>query len=155
MRRSEKEIKNREDIIDVLNRCDVIRIGLNTPDHPYVLPMNFGFETDGDSLTIWMHCAAEGRKITLIEQNPRIGFEADCSHILIADETACGFAMNYESVIGYGNICICNDGDSKVRGLKAIMRQYAPGKEFSFPESELTPVRILRLDVEGITGKRS
>jgi nitroimidazol reductase NimA-like FMN-containing flavoprotein (pyridoxamine 5'-phosphate oxidase superfamily) len=33
MRRSDREIKNEQDIFDVLNRCDVIRLGINTPNY--------------------------------------------------------------------------------------------------------------------------
>ena len=154
MRRSDREIKNREEIIDVLARCDVLRLGINTTDYPYVVPMNFGYETEGQSLTIWLHCATEGRKLDLIEQNRRVGFEADCSHKLIPSETACSFTMEYESVIGFGDIYICEDDISKIKGLKAIMNHYAPGKEFLYTESTLASVCVFRLEIMQITGKR-
>jgi len=48
MRRSDREIKECQDIYDILNRCGVIRLGINTPDYPYVVPMNFGYEYQGN-----------------------------------------------------------------------------------------------------------
>ena len=154
MRRSDRELKDRAGILDILNRCDVIRLGINTPDYPYVVPMNFGMETEGQSLTLWFHCAPEGLKLGNIGKDPRVGFEADCSRNLIPGETACCYTMEYESVIGCGIIHIPDDAESKLRGLNAIMRHYAPEEDFSFSESELAAVCVLRLEVVQITGKR-
>ena len=139
----------------MLQKCDVVRLGINTPDYPYVVPMNFGMEINGDSLTIWLHCAPEGLKLENIKRDNRVGFEADCSHKLITHEEASRFTMEYESVIGCGNIYICDDNAEKLRGLTALMRHYAPDKEFTIPEKALTEVCVLRLDVVQITGKRN
>ena len=154
MRRSDREIKNREDILAVLGRCDVIRLGINTPDYPYVVPMNFGMETESDSVILWFHSAPEGLKLDIIRKDPRVGFEADCSHNLVAGEKACSFTMEYESVVGFGNISIPDDDESKQRGLKSIMRHYVIENDFSFSGSELAAVCVLRLDVLQIAGKR-
>ena len=155
MRRSDREIKDRQEIFTVLQKCDVIRLGINTPDYPYVVPMNFGMETSGDSLTIWLHCANEGLKLDNIRKDNRVGFEADCSHKLITHEEAARFTMEYESVIGCGNIYFCENNSEKLRGLTALMRQYAPDKEFAIPEAALASVCVLRLDVVRVTGKQN
>ena len=154
MRRTDREITDLHDIFGVLTKCDVLRIGINAPDYPYVVPVNFGAELDGQSITLWVHCASEGLKLDLIKQNPRVGFEADCSHKLLSGGKACDYSMSYESVIGCGSISICRENKSKLRGLKAIMRNYAPDEEFTFSDSELDKVCVLRLDVLRITGKR-
>ena len=154
MRRNDREIKTREEILAVLHKCDVIRLGINTPDYPYVVPLNFGIETEGDSVTLWFHCAFEGLKLNNISRDPRVGFEADCSHNLVAGDKACSYTMEYESVIGCGNISIPKDNESKRRGLKAIMCHYVPENDFDFSDAELTVVCVLRLDVVQITGKR-
>ena len=154
MRRKDREIKNHEEILAVLNKCDVIHLGINTPDYPYVIPMNFGVDIEGDSITLWLHSAPEGWKLDNINRDPRVGFEADCSHNLIAGEKACNFTMEYESVIGCGNVSIPKDNESKRRGLKSIMLHYAPKEYFEFSDDELDAVCVLRLDVTRITGKR-
>lgn len=154
MRRKDREITNLQDILGVLRRCEVVRLGIHTPDCPYVVPMNFGIETEGEAITLWFHGALEGLKLDLISQYPRVGFEADCSHQLITGDKACGYGMEYESVIGCGCMTRLTDPDDKRRGLQAIMRHYAPEKDFEISESELAGVCVLRLDVERITGKR-
>ncbi|MCL2112141.1 MAG: pyridoxamine 5'-phosphate oxidase family protein [Clostridiales bacterium] len=155
MRRSDREIRDRQEIFDVLERCDVIRLGINTADYPYVVPMNFGMEADGDSLTIWLHCAREGLKLDNIKSDHRVGFEADCSHRLVVHEEASRFTMEYESVMGRGDVHVCHDADEKRRGLAALMRHYAPGREFAIPGPAVDGVCVLRLDVVEITGKRN
>ena len=154
MRRKEREIAGFNDIIDVLRRCSVIRLGLNTGSYPYVVPMGFGFETEGESLTLWFHCAPQGLKLELIKQNSKVGFEADCSLNLVVGERARGYTMEYESVIGHGDINICEDNNTKRRGLAALMRQYAPDRDFDFRDDEIADLLVLRLDVVQITGKR-
>ena len=155
MRRTDREIKGRQEIFAVLQKCDVIRLGISTPDYPYVVPMNFGMEINGDSLTIWLHCAQEGLKLENIMKDNRVGFEADCSHKLITHEEAGQFTMEYESVIGCGDIHLCDDADEKRRGLTALMRHYAPDKEFTISEQTLAGVCVLRLYVVQISGKRN
>jgi nitroimidazol reductase NimA-like FMN-containing flavoprotein (pyridoxamine 5'-phosphate oxidase superfamily) len=154
MRRSDREIKDMQEIFGILKKCDSLRLGINPPDYPYVVPVNFGVELDGQSITLWFHSAPEGLKLDLIKQDPHVGFEADCSRNLIAGDKACYYSMSYESVIGFGNICVCNDNGSKLRGLNAIMCHYVPEENFKFSDSELDPVCVLRLDVTQITGKR-
>ena len=154
MRRNDREIKSRAEILAVLIKCDVIHLGINTPDYPYVVPMNYGIDTEGDSITLWFHSAPEGIKLDRINKDHRVGFEADCSHNLIVGEKACSFTMEYESVVGCGNMSIPGDSDSKRRGLQSIMRHYATNEVFSFTDSELAAVYVLRLDVMQITGKR-
>ena len=154
MRRNDREVKSHEEILEILKRCDVIRLGIITPDYPYVVPMNFGFESNGKALTLWLHCANEGLKLDLIKRNCRVGFEADCSHRLITGEAACDYTMEYESVIGCGDIHICNDTQSKLCGLKSIMEHYEPEKEFAIPEQMLASVCVLRINVMQIAGKR-
>ena len=154
MRRKEREVTSRDDIIDVLRKCSVIRLGINTGGYPYVVPMNFGLETEGKSLILWFHSAPQGLKLKLIRQNPMVGFEADCSLNLVVGERARDYTMEYESIIGHGDIQICEDNNAKRRGLKAIMRQYAPERDFDFTDDEIADLLVLRLNVMQITGKR-
>ena len=154
MRRTDREIKKCQDLLDVLNRCDTIRLGINSPDYPYIVPMNFGVDISDEMITIWLHCANEGLKLVLIKADNRVGFEADCSHNFITGKTACSYTMEYESIIGGGIISVCADNDNKLRGMQAVMRHYAPERSFDFSDEQLAAVCVLRLDIKQITGKR-
>ena len=154
MRRTDREVTDRQDILDILNKCAVIRLGINAPEYPYIVPMNFGMEDTKPLMTIYLHCAPEGLKLDLIRKDSRVGFEADCSHRLRAGAKACNFSMEYESVIGYGVVSICDDNERKKQGLQAIMRHYAPERDFDFAEQQLDGLCVLQIDVVQITGKR-
>jgi len=42
MRRSDREVKDFEDIVAIMEKCDVCRIALNNNGYPYIVPLNFG-----------------------------------------------------------------------------------------------------------------
>jgi nitroimidazol reductase NimA-like FMN-containing flavoprotein (pyridoxamine 5'-phosphate oxidase superfamily) len=177
MRKANREITGRGELVAVLEKCDVCRIGL-LPDgvlYPYIVPMNFGYEFSTDSdpgdgdggdsgggecsnggggLTLYFHCAREGRKLDIIAQNPNAGFEMDCSHELKRGDAPCDYSMNFESMIGSGRISVCTEQAERLHGLTQIMRKYSPEREFHFSEKALELTVVLKLTVTEFTGKR-
>ncbi|MCL2773442.1 MAG: pyridoxamine 5'-phosphate oxidase family protein [Oscillospiraceae bacterium] len=156
MRRNEREITDKTEIIKVTDKCDVCRVALSHNNVPYIVPMNFGYEYADGRLILYFHCAKEGRKLDIIKENSAACFEMDCSHNIISGEKACNYSMEYESVIGNGNIVIVGDGEieEKRRALDLIMKKYAPEKSFEFSEANISSVTILKLNVREFTGKR-
>lgn len=153
MRRSDREITDIEDIIDIIKKCDVCRLALFDSEYPYIVPLNFGYSVSGDKVELYFHGAGVGKKINLIKQNNHVFFEMDCSHKLITDELACKYTMEYESVMGKGIIEILNN-EEKREALTIIMRQYLQEREFKFDEEAVDFVTVLKLSVNHITGKR-
>jgi nitroimidazol reductase NimA-like FMN-containing flavoprotein (pyridoxamine 5'-phosphate oxidase superfamily) len=154
MRRSDREIKDPEEIMKVIDKCDVCRIGLADNDVPYVVPLNFGYEYAGGKLTLYFHGAKEGRKHEIIQKNPVACFEMDCSHKLVVSEDAARYTMEYESVMGNGRISRCADKTEKTHALKQLMKNYAKDKEFEFPDRVVDSVGVLKLEVSDFSGKR-
>lgn len=153
MRRKDREIVLLEEIDAVLNQCSVCRIAMIDGDRPYVIPMNFGMEWEEGRLTVYVHCAKEGRKMDILRRTPRVCFEADREYGLIEASTACGYGCTFASVIGEGTIEILDDPNEKAHGLSAIMR-HQTGKEFSFSTAQTEAVCVLRLRVDSLSGKR-
>ena len=79
MRRRDREITDREKMLEIVAECDCCRLGLVDNGEAYIVPMNFGFEDAGSALTLYFHCAAEGRKLDLIGSGADVSFEMDCS----------------------------------------------------------------------------
>ena len=50
MRRKDREVKGFEDIIKIMEKCDVCRIALNNDGYPYILPLNFGLKVEGEKV---------------------------------------------------------------------------------------------------------
>ena len=48
-------------------------VGMADGSRIYIVPMNFGYEFEGDSLILYFHGAGEGRKLELIRKNPEVG----------------------------------------------------------------------------------
>ena len=152
MRRSDREIKDFNDIIKVIKKCDVCRLALNDDDYPYILPLNFGVQTDNGQIVLYFHGAGEGHKMELIAKDNRASFEMDCSHNLVTAQSKGYCTMEYESVIGKGRIEPVPD-EEKYNALCLIMEHYHE-KNFAFNEKIIPMTTVFKLSAEQITGKR-
>ena len=100
MRRKDREVQSLDEIFDILNRCDTVRIAFQGDKSPYVVPVSFGTELVDGKVIVYFHCAREGMKLELLKANPQVCVEGD---IFIRTETTDhGITTRYESVIGFG-----------------------------------------------------
>jgi nitroimidazol reductase NimA-like FMN-containing flavoprotein (pyridoxamine 5'-phosphate oxidase superfamily) len=153
MRRSDREIKDFDAILAVISKCAVCRVAFFDAGYPYIVPLNFGFETQGDELTLYFHCAKAGKKLDLLRLNNKVAFELDRPEGFVDGDKACYSTMEFESVCGTGTIETA-DEDEKLHGLTLIMRQYSDKQEIVFDEKVLKAVLVLKLTVDRVTGKR-
>ena len=149
MRRKDLKITDRTEIESILHEATVCRIGLADDDGPYVVPVCFGYE----DRSVYIHSAPEGKKLVMLEKNPRCCFEVDICGQVIRGDRPCSWGMRYRSVIGYGRAAILTDPDEKKRGLTCIMRHYGGGTP-TFSERDLSSVTVIRIAVESMTGKK-
>lgn len=152
MRRADREIKEHNEIIEVIKKCDVCRLALNCEGYPYIIPMNFGLKECDGKTELYFHCANEGTKLELIKKDSRASFEMDCCHRLIFDEEKMNCTAEYESVIGHGKIDILSD-DMKYEALRILMNHYRR-EDFPIDENVMDITTVFRLTVESMTGKR-
>ena len=69
MRRTQNEMKSIEEICAVLDKCKVCRLAMNHNGYPYLVPMNFGYEREGNKIYLYFHGANAGTKKELIEKD--------------------------------------------------------------------------------------
>lgn len=148
MRRTDREISDRNAINEIIGRCKVCRIALCENGQPYVLPLNFGF--DGNHL--YFHSANDGKKIEIIKRNNRVGFEFDILHKVISAEKPCEWGAKYESVVGTGTADFIESQQEKAKALECILSQYG-GSFKEFKDSSLSSVTIIRVTIASISGK--
>lgn len=153
MRRSDREITNIDEMVEVIRKCDVCRIALNDDGFPYILPLNFGLDYTDGVIKFYFHSALEGKKLDLIQADNRAGFELDCNHQLQYFEDRGYCTMSYESIIGKGTIEILGD-EAKMEALRKLMDQYHPGKDAYFNPAAMSRTTVYCLTVSEITGKR-
>lgn len=119
----------------------------STDAEPYGIPLNFALEGD----YLYFHCALEGKKIDLLNQNPRVSICAVGKTELIPS----GFSTKYESVIATGTVERV-EGDDKRKGLMLLIEKYSPqyvpeGK--AYIEKLFDATAVFRIRIDGVTGK--
>ena len=154
MRRSDREITDFQEIIAVMNRCDVCRLGLvDSSGRPYIVPLSFGLELKGKQISLYFHSAGEGKKLDLIRRGSPVCFEMDCAHQPVFQETMCRCTMKYQSVIGEGTVRFL-EGPEKAAALRILAAHYFPGHRFDFSPDHAPNVTVFRLDVTHLTAKQ-
>lgn len=124
MRRKDREVTDQAAIREIIESCDCCRIALWDGEKPYIVPLNFGWEEQSGTVRFYFHCAAEGKKLTLLRQNPKAGFELDTDHKLLHADTAEKYSFRYRSVIGSGTIRELPEPEEKLHGLSLLMQHY-------------------------------
>ncbi len=152
MRRSDREVKDFGEIVEIMRRCDVCRIALNNGDYPYILPLNFGLKISGEKVELYFHGAEEGTKYELIAKDPRVGFEMDCAHRLVSDPESGSCTMEYMSVVGRGRVEILPESEKR-EALEILMSHYH-GSDFKLNEAAIPRTKVFKLTVEEMTGKK-
>ena len=150
MRRTDRQITDSAEIESILQGSMICRLGLADGGEPYIVPLSFGY-TGG---AIYLHSALDGKKISMINRNPRCCFEIDQCGKVTRTEPPCAWGIEYRSVIGFGRACIIEDSEEKKRGLNCIMSHYG-GEPQQFSDENIRNVCVIRIDIESMTGKKS
>ena len=163
MRRKDREVKDFDEIIDILSRCKVLHMALISDGKPYSVPVNFGYivsEENGEKkLSVYFHGAGEGKKLNAIRQNPAVSFCAETGTEVSGGEDACDWTCYYESVIGFGTASILDGKAERTQGLDALMlhngyKLPAGVKVIAYNAMSLAKAAVVKIEVSEITGKR-
>lgn len=150
MRRKDKEMTDRNEILKTLKSAEICRIGLSRDNVPYVVPMYFA--SDGEYL--YLHSASEGMKLDIMKENPQVCFEVETGVKLISAENACDWEADFKTVIGWGTAEILTDPNERIDGLKKIILKYA-GENQPMKEQSVPKTAVIRIKIGEITGKHS
>jgi nitroimidazol reductase NimA-like FMN-containing flavoprotein (pyridoxamine 5'-phosphate oxidase superfamily) len=155
MRRKDREITGIDEKLEIIKKCKVCRIGLSENNYPYIVPLNYGFSYDDGKLSLYFHCAPEGKKIDIIKKNNNACFEIDCDTKLIEGIKACDYSYEFKSIIGFGKIVFLETKEEKTNGLNYLMKQQTGNDiKHDYDEKELRNIIILRMLVDEFTGKQ-
>ena len=152
MSRKDRLVTDKDVLIEIIDRSQVIHIGMHEGEDIYVIPMNYGYTWENGELIFYLHGALEGKKIDLLKQNPRIGFEIDCDHELIEGKLPCQYGFKFASVAGKGMAEILENPREKITALEHLMSQYSD-REFEFNERLVSIVSVIRVRVSEFTGR--
>lgn len=151
MRKAQREITDINAVLNVLDKCQTIRLGLADEEYPYIVPLSFGWEQADGKINVYFHCAKEGKKISLLSKNNKVCVEADILNGY--KKTEHGVTADYESVIAFGRVREVFE-DEAVRGIKLLLEHC--GIEGYSPEQcvKMKLVAVYKITIEKITGKK-
>lgn len=153
MLNKKREITDINEIYAVLKGCNTIRLGLTSPDGPYIVPLSFGIELDNGVVTVYVHGASKGLKADCMRDHPHVCVEGDI--FIRTERMKHGITTRYESVIGFGTAEQLTDMDEKKHGLQLIDEHYSEGS-FNLDECKsLAGVTVWRVRLTKISGKHN
>lgn len=151
MRRHDKEIKDNNIIEDILANSGICRLGFVEDDEAYIVPVNYAYSGG----TIYIHSAAQGRKMDILKRNNIVSFEIEYFEEIIKNEVPCEWSAKYRSVMGKGTVRIENDPAEKKAGLDLIMRKYGAENGLRYNEASVSRMVLLVLKIDSVIGKQS
>lgn len=152
MRRNDREITDKAAIIQILDECKVMRLGMCLDNIPYVTPINFGYEERETGFVFYFHGAEEGKRLDIISQNPNVFIEIDNGGMITEAEKACGYSCDYKSVMAQGTARIITDSAEKKHALAVLMKTQT-GLDFTFENKDLEGVSVCAVTVSEMTAK--
>ena len=154
MRRSDREVKDVNEKLEILENCEVVRLALSDDGQPYVFPLYFGYEMTERGLTLYFHSAMSGRKVDIIKANPRACFECDRFFRTVEDSVPCKWTAEHESLIGFGTVTVIETSGEKKKAMDSIMHRYGYEGAPVYNEELFAKTMFYKMEVSEFTGKR-
>ena len=155
MRRANREITDPSRFQSILDQSNICQLALIDGDYPYVLPLNFGYDYQEGMLTLYFHCAREGKKLDCIKKHNSAAFSVVGESRMVAGPLPCNCTMAYGSVMGQGKIEIIEGEGERLHAMKRLMDHCGWKGETPFNPQSLAAVCLLRLRAESVTGKHN
>ena len=153
MRRKDREIVEISEILKIIDKADVLHLGLFDDGYPYIVPLHYGYEYQDGRLVFYMHSAKEGHKLDLIRNDPNVCIELENGAELIpGGDIACAYGTAYASVIVRGHAEIVSDIQEKIKGLKLLMKNQT-GRDFEIDEKMAATVVVIKAEARDFTAK--
>lgn len=152
MRKVNREVKDRNEIYEIVKKGRICHLCINDDIYPYIIPLNYGYEITDDVLYLYFHSAMEGYKVDLLKKNNQVSFEIETGNYEHYDENKLMCTEYYESVVGQGEVFFIEE--DKKRILDLIMKHYYPEEDKPYNLEVINRTLVYGLKVKSITGKR-
>lgn len=153
MRRKDREVTDFNEIVKIIDECEIVRIGLADGDYPYIVPLNFGYKVIGERVFLYVHGAMAGRKYELLKKNPHCSFEMDLPLKMDCIVEKKDVTMRYKCVMGKATAHFL-EKEEKQRAINdVIMARHEETKHFEYNQATVARTAVIRLDVTEMTAK--
>ncbi len=152
MRKEDKRVKDKVLIQKILDICPVCTLAIHDEPYPYVVPLNYGYNWE-DKLTVYLHMASEGYKLSLLKKNPHIS----CNMHAFVDRSKAekyrGEQQDYRSVTVFGKaeIITFEQPEEILEGINAIQKHYG---RYILDEAPMIPnLVVVKIIADAVTSK--
>lgn len=153
MRRKDREVSDFDEIIKIIDECEIVRLGLSDGDYPYIVPVNFAYTVSGGAVILYIHGAMAGRKYSLLQKNPVCSFEMDVPLGIECIYEKKDVTMRYKCVMGKASVEFL-DGEEKQDAVDSIiMARHAETENFEYNKKALAGTAVAKLTVTELTAK--
>lgn len=153
LRRKEKTIADEKEISAVLEGAKYVTVAMCRNNEPYLVTLSHGY--DREKKCLYFHCAQEGKKIEILEENDKVWGQALIDLGYVPGRCDQLFATTQFM----GRVTFVDDIEEKRHGLRVMITalEEEPEKviEAQLTESSLKRVKVGRIDIEHMTGKKS
>ena len=152
LRRQEKEILDKEEMLKIIERNLFFTIALCKDNIPYIVTMNYAF--DKKQLCFYFHCANQGKKIGILKSNPSVwgqiiedkGYlSGQCNHAYIS--------LHFSGIVEF-----IADIESKQKILSCMVGQFEenpdPVRVKYINKKKLEEVSVGKIIIKELTGKK-
>ncbi|MGD1908364.1 MAG: pyridoxamine 5'-phosphate oxidase family protein [Leptolyngbyaceae cyanobacterium] len=115
---------DRADINAILDEALVVQVGFVVKNQPFVIPMGFGREGD----LLYLHGANASRMMKNLAQGIDICVSATLLDGIVIARSLFHHAMNYRSVVLFGQATLVQDETEKMHALKVLSEHITPGQ---------------------------
>lgn len=149
MRRFKQELSQQECIEILKNELRGVLSMLGDNGYPYGVPMNHWY--DENTGKIYFHGAKSGHKIDAIKNDDKVSFCVYDQGYRKEGE----WALNIQSVIVFGRMCIVEDEEKKVEICSQLCKKFTDDEEYIKNELEYAGknVQCLELTIDYMSGK--
>jgi hypothetical protein len=153
IRRKDKEIVDVNEMKSILKEADYVTLAMCLHDEPYLVSLSHGY--DEEKNCVYFHCAAEGKKINILQENNRVWGQAIIDQGYV--QSACDHL--YATTQFRGRVTFIQDISEKEHALKVMIKALDDHPE-EIIEKQLLPqsvqkVRIGKIEIDYMSGKKA
>jgi len=153
MRRKDREVTDLNEIVKIIDECEIIRIGLSDGDFPYIVPVNFAYTVTGQQVNFYIHGAMAGRKYEMLTARPLCSFEMDVPLEMDCIVEKKDVTMRYKSVMGKAKVQFLEGEEKQIAMDDIIMARYDKTKNFEYNRSAIKRTAVAKLTVIEMSAK--
>ncbi|MFQ5979823.1 MAG: pyridoxamine 5'-phosphate oxidase family protein [Candidatus Heimdallarchaeota archaeon] len=153
LRRSEKAIQDEHELLEILQKQQVMTLAMAHENTPYLVTMNYVFEKSEKCL--YFHCAKEGKKIEFLDANPVVWGQIleDQGYL----DGKCDYA--YRSIHFEGSVEFLTEVQKKRKALLMLIDHFEQNPEELrkkyIQENQLARALVGKIIINGMSGKKS